>query len=212
MTDLLPWHQRHEESEKSFEAFVEYLKLGPNRSLRKLHAEAGTAEGVIAVSRSTLENWCAAHQWVTRATAWDRHELAARIDERIFVRERVRGRVLQRANRLVDKLCDIALGTGLKKGQRADAAQVKALLGALAIAGISELRSLEVNTESTVKVEAARSQQMPLENLTVEQLREIKAVLNRKAPVAVIDVIAEPDEEEGSADTADTAEEDDSGL
>jgi len=191
VTDLLPWHQRHEESEKSFEAFVEYLKLGPNRSLRKLHAEAGTA-GIIAVSRSTLENWCAAHQWVTRATAWDRHELAARIDERIFVRERVRGRVLQRANRLVDKLCDIALGTGKVK---ADAAQVKALLGALAIAGISELRSLEVNTESTVKVEAARSQQMPLENLTVEQLREIKAVLNRKAPVAVIDVTNDVDDE-----------------
>ena len=202
MTDLLPWHQREEEPADRFEAFVEYLRLGPNRSLRKLW-EAGTAEGVIGVTRGTLELWSSTHSWVTRAAAWDRHELASRIEERVFVRERVRGRVLQRANRLVDKLCDIALGKG--KG-KADAAQVKALLGALAIAGISELRSLEVNTESTVKVEAARASRMPLETLTVEQLREIKAVLSRKLP-ATIDVTDEVDEglneDDGTADPSD---------
>jgi len=185
VTELLPWHQSEDEPADRFAAFVEYLRLGPNRSLKKLW-ETGRSEGVIEVTRGTLEIWSSTHGWVARAAAWDRHELAARIDARIFVRERVRGRVLQRANRLADKLCDIALGKS-----KPHAAQVKALLGALAIAGISELRELQVNTESVVRREAAKAHEIPLDNMSVEELREMKALLNRRRQPKTIDVTPE---------------------
>jgi len=59
-----PWECQKGESAQAFEAFMVYLKLGDDRSVRAVGQEC-------AKSRSLISRWCTTYRWVERATAYD---------------------------------------------------------------------------------------------------------------------------------------------
>lgn len=54
------------ETDKAFAAFRKYMKLGPDRSIRKLGRKCGKW-------RATFEKWSSKYQWQERAAAFDDH-------------------------------------------------------------------------------------------------------------------------------------------
>ena len=74
-----PWAQRPDESPVAYSSFLAYRDLGPSRSLVRVGQEQGK-------NVSLLEDWSSRHQWVARATAWDRHTQHARDEAAIASR------------------------------------------------------------------------------------------------------------------------------
>lgn len=67
------WTRREGESSVAYEAFREYLNQGPKRS--------GAAVGeALGKSTTLMERWCAAHDWVARALAYDQYMASAATD------------------------------------------------------------------------------------------------------------------------------------
>jgi hypothetical protein len=74
---LYPWERQDSESDRSFEAFEEYRKMGLSRSLVKVAEKLRKSEALI-------NRWAARDQWRMRVLSYDRHE--ARItNERIIL-------------------------------------------------------------------------------------------------------------------------------
>lgn len=81
------WERQHDEPPKAFAAFIAYLELGSERSLRALEAV-----GVVTVSFRQMTRWCSDHAWVARSAAWDDHQAQ-------LVRDRLDKRRLDMADR-----------------------------------------------------------------------------------------------------------------
>lgn len=74
MTDEpYPWVRRTSERGKAYDAFREYLGLGPRRTI------TAAAENV-GISRDSAQELSARHDWVARATAYDQHLATAATD------------------------------------------------------------------------------------------------------------------------------------
>jgi hypothetical protein len=71
------WEQREDESEKAFEAFEFYLRLGSERSLAK-------AGQLLGKSTTLLENWSRKHLWQSRVRAHTRW-VAREVNEEILM-------------------------------------------------------------------------------------------------------------------------------
>lgn len=66
------------ESAKAYQAFVDYVNLGPERSLRKLAASKGKNGTYVG----QLERWSVEHKWQDRLKALAQQQLAEAIDIR----------------------------------------------------------------------------------------------------------------------------------
>lgn len=77
------WDRLPAETNKAFGAFVDFLQLGPGRTLKAL---AGAED----YSPTGVRKWSSQHNWTTRATAYDSAELERSIQGREQVRERAR--------------------------------------------------------------------------------------------------------------------------
>lgn len=87
------------ESDKAHTAFLDYIRLGPDRSLRKLHAryrvqsggKAGAETAPPTKRLNTLANWSSRYQWQKRLAAYkqerERREQARWEERRRDVRE-----------------------------------------------------------------------------------------------------------------------------
>lgn len=62
--DTKPWERQEGESVKAFEAFIVYLNLGEERSLRAVGQKLGK-------SRALIERWSSDNGWVKRVAAYD---------------------------------------------------------------------------------------------------------------------------------------------
>lgn len=69
--DSNPWSQRDDEPGKAYAAFLAYLKLGVNRTLKEVAKEQD-------ISTSTLNEWNKDYAWTFRVDQWDAHALALR--------------------------------------------------------------------------------------------------------------------------------------
>jgi len=65
------FEQQPKESAKAYAAFIEYLNLGPERSLTAVRQKLGK-------SRALLERWSAKFDWVERVNAYNAQMLAAK--------------------------------------------------------------------------------------------------------------------------------------
>lgn len=61
-----PWEQQPNESAKAFEAFAIYRDMGADRSIRAVARRLGK-------SKTQIEKWSRAHDWVERVRAYDRN-------------------------------------------------------------------------------------------------------------------------------------------
>ena len=59
-----PWERQEYDTKKSFEAFCVYRDMGEERSIRKVAAQLGKSETLIA-------RWSGNFNWVERCAAWD---------------------------------------------------------------------------------------------------------------------------------------------
>jgi hypothetical protein len=98
-----PWEKRSSETRKAWAAFATYLELGANRTL-KACAEAG------GYSPTTVRKWSSAHDWDSRATAYDVAELQKSIEGREQVRERARQVMMDAAVDAAETLDSVRVG------------------------------------------------------------------------------------------------------
>lgn len=61
-----PWERQKGESPQAFEAFLTYLQMGADRSLRAVGQKLGKSD-------TLLGRWSSAYHWVERCRAWDNH-------------------------------------------------------------------------------------------------------------------------------------------
>ena len=74
---MYPWERQQDETDKAFQAFEEYRKMGLARSYVKVGEKLGK-------SLTLIERWAKQDNWKMRTLAWDRHE--ARItNERVLL-------------------------------------------------------------------------------------------------------------------------------
>lgn len=66
------YDRRPRESARAFSNFQRWRDLGPNRTIRKLHASIA-ASGDPAPNMRQLEEWSRIHDWLDRAAMWDEH-------------------------------------------------------------------------------------------------------------------------------------------
>ena len=59
-----PWERQEYDTKKSFEAFCIYRDMGEERGIRKVAAQLGKSETLIA-------RWSGKYNWVDRCAAWD---------------------------------------------------------------------------------------------------------------------------------------------
>ena len=65
------WERQDHDTDKSFDAFVQYLMMPPSeRSLRAVAEISGN----IAAKQRYIEDWSSRHDWVVRARAWDDYQ------------------------------------------------------------------------------------------------------------------------------------------
>lgn len=103
-----PWERLVNESAKSFEAFVRYRDMGPDRSLARVAKELGK-------STTLIERWSARDAWVVRVEAWEVEQDRLWRQQQIASRREVGKRHLRIANamqgRLVDALARLDVAT-----------------------------------------------------------------------------------------------------
>lgn len=131
------WERQPGDTKASYTAFLAYLELGPKRSLRNAY-RVFTEQPDAPEASSHWRRWSAAQNWVERAEAYDTHELEERMATRDQLRERVRQQLLDRADELMEKALDIALGehTVQPQGERVDNAVVAMLRDLLDRVGV----------------------------------------------------------------------------
>ena len=61
-----PWERQKGESAHAFEAFLIYLQMGPDRSIRAVSQK-------LAKSIPLIKRWSSTNNWVERCRAWDNH-------------------------------------------------------------------------------------------------------------------------------------------
>jgi hypothetical protein len=76
-SDIKAWERQSTDTEKAFEAFETYLRMGTARSLVKVAERCGKHP-------SLMERWSKRDRWQERAVAYDRHE-ARIVNEQIFL-------------------------------------------------------------------------------------------------------------------------------
>ena len=81
-----PYDQQPKETAKSYAAFREYCRLGPERSIEKLRQVLGEA----SVSQRWAEEWSSKHNWQERVRTYDADE-QARL-EKLYHKDRDRSR------------------------------------------------------------------------------------------------------------------------
>lgn len=59
-----PWERQKGESAQAFEAFLTYLQMGPERSIRSVSQK-------LAKSKTIIDRWSRNNHWVERCRAWD---------------------------------------------------------------------------------------------------------------------------------------------
>lgn len=80
---MATWEKQPRETARAYFHFSVYLELGPDRTLRKVLAEVKKPDRYL----SNLKQWSARWKWVTRAAAFDQHEIRERMKRRTMVRE-----------------------------------------------------------------------------------------------------------------------------
>lgn len=99
------WLRRTEETNPAYEAFREYLNMGPSRSCVKVAESLGK-------STQLITGWSAKHDWVERVTAFDRHlaeaetdgmvhQLAACRDKNLALMDKLRGHLETRLDTFI---------------------------------------------------------------------------------------------------------------
>jgi hypothetical protein len=76
MNDISTIERLPDESARAYRARVEYVTMGPGRSLDKLRAQSGHKAG-IPNRRSTLAGWSTRFDWQATAVGWDNQQAAA---------------------------------------------------------------------------------------------------------------------------------------
>jgi len=84
-----PWDQLEGEKPRDYQRFLDYLSLGPARTVRRL-IERYESEGKKAFSVSLYAKLSMRYDWVERARAYDYTELSARLEDRTQARELAR--------------------------------------------------------------------------------------------------------------------------
>jgi len=140
-SEMQPWEKLDRETSAAYSAFLQYLNLGPGRSVRKAYAlSRGFEESDKCKVSATWQNWSHRFQWTRRAEAFDQYEAKKRFERICEVREIARNKVGEHAAKLIEKLLSIAMGT-----QKVPASvQLRAIQTALEYAGISLPRTTRV--------------------------------------------------------------------
>jgi len=67
LASIQPWERQPTDTDKSFEAFEVYRRMGASRSLLKVSQQ-------LVKSTTLLSRWSMRHGWVERCRAWDTHQ------------------------------------------------------------------------------------------------------------------------------------------
>jgi acylphosphatase len=133
------------------DARVEYLAMGPDRSLEKLHKHLTATSPNIVPSTRTLKEWSSKFEWQAKALEFDN-----RVAEQAIAKARTKA--VNRAADLITEVLDAA-AAGLKRC--ADVAKTEENFRALAEGSVSLLKQAEVlmggvsdRIEAKVDVEA----------------------------------------------------------
>lgn len=89
---LKPWDRQPRESEKAFSAFMAYLQMEGQRSLRKLAGKLGRSDAAIS-------NLSARHHWRDRIDAWNSHLIALQSEQTQLITQKM---AVDWANRIKD--------------------------------------------------------------------------------------------------------------
>lgn len=79
----LPWERHSDETDKSYEGFLQYVKLGSTRTL------AAVAKIIGHRQDTHVKRWSARYGWVERARAYDDHMEAAEFEAALEERKRL---------------------------------------------------------------------------------------------------------------------------
>lgn len=93
------WDKLPKESPPAYDAFLTYLKEGPQRSVRKTAAE-------LCRGTTQLTEWSSKHQWVRRAGDWDADQGRQFLEEMTTERRRAARAHIRIAQALQSKVVD----------------------------------------------------------------------------------------------------------
>ncbi|MGB3300671.1 MAG: hypothetical protein WBA76_20600 [Phormidesmis sp.] len=85
LENLKTYDRQPSDTERSWQAFGDYLLLNKPRTLKSLHGHYGGGTGTQnppTKSLKTLRNWCDRYKWRDRAVAFDADQGALKIQER----------------------------------------------------------------------------------------------------------------------------------
>lgn len=146
-----PWGKQPRESVKAFEAFELYLKLGAERSIKKVARKLGKSEALIS-------RWSAGWGWVDRVAEWDTEQAKERLriheaellemtKRHIKIARGLQAQVLAKLNTLLDQQ---GRPTGdIHTSQIAQIAEVAARLERLSMGLHSEKVAIGDSEETT---------------------------------------------------------------
>lgn len=87
-----PWERRDTEKDQPWRAFQMYRDLGPDRSISQVAqrlVDDGVYKGSLINVKRNLGTWSAAHDWVERATAWDKEADRRRVESNLDAQVRM---------------------------------------------------------------------------------------------------------------------------
>lgn len=118
--DIQPWDRQKGETHKAYEAFWEYCRLGPKRSLTK------TSQS-LHKSREMLGEWSRKWHWVERSRQYDSYLVRAEIEESREAIKKMRQNQITTGKFLQSKALE-ALKTKAESGNGLTSEEVKDLL------------------------------------------------------------------------------------
>lgn len=103
---MAAWDRLPEETSPAFDAFDQYLAMGPGRSLAKLAKAMDRPEGY----KRHLQDWSAKYSWVERTLAYDEAQIAKRRNLREQQLDVVRQMFVDEAGDVADYAIRVAKG------------------------------------------------------------------------------------------------------
>ncbi len=97
------WDKWPDETDLAYSYFVSYMEMGPERSLSKVVQKHNKK----AHYKTQLGKWSAKHNWVERASEYDKHVIKQSLRDKEEIIDHARGRLLQKVDQALDELFDI---------------------------------------------------------------------------------------------------------
>ena len=99
-TKYEPWEQWPDEPNKAYHRFSMYLKIGPERSIRKVAERLQKGSGY----EKHLRRWSSKYNWVKRSGEYDRHLIEKTLKHKEEILDRGMARLLNMMDKALDEL------------------------------------------------------------------------------------------------------------